>query len=184
MEKASTRFGPGIVVLVLGAGCFVARASAADQAIGQPSRVTAFAAETWYTALPQRGDIRCPGGGPPSDALMPPWCEPGTKTLVRDRVLSGVMQSSEPRTTGFCSVTMNMNLESATFTGPIWGTFRWDVAGRGTWEGTWTGEFNGMGAGYRYVGHGTGEFAGMQIEAYAVWVAGKGERLSGHIVEQ
>lgn len=146
--------------------------------------ITGFSGEAFYNAIPHRGDISCQGGAPALEKLMPPWCEPGSKTIVRNRELTGTLNSKDPRTSGNVSVIMDMDLDSTSYTGKIWGTFLWYIPGKGTWEGTYTGEYNGQtSAAYRYTGHGTGDFQGMHIEVYAIWVAVKGEMLSGHIIE-
>jgi hypothetical protein len=146
--------------------------------------ITGFTGEAIYNAIPQRGEISCQGGAPASEKLMPPWCEPGSKTIVRNRELTGTLNSTDLRTSGNVSVIMNMDLDSTSYTGKIWGTFFWTVPDRGGWEGAYEGEYNGQtSVAYRYTGHGTGEFHNMKIEVYAIWAAGKGERLSGHIIE-
>lgn len=59
-----------------------------------------------------------------------------------------------------------------------------EVPGRGTWEGTWHGRYEGMALhSYRLVAHGSGEFDGLELRAVIVWQAGKGESWTGEIID-
>lgn len=149
-------------------------------AVAQP-RVSEFQAHVWYTAIPQAGEITCPGGGEPSASLMPPWCV-DSRTKVRNRVLTGLVDTaSDPRVQGTIKTVMNLNLDDS-FEGPAWGTYEIEVPGRGTWEGTWQGRHRGLRlATYHLVAHGSGEFEGLQLRADLVWQAGKGESITGEI---
>jgi len=90
---------------------------------------------------------------------------------------------SDPRVSGgtLTGVT-NANLDK-NMSGPIWGTFRWEIGG-GVWEGTWQGRFNFVtGAGeYESVGHGSGDFRGLQMRDHCVYTAGTGA-CAGRILE-
>jgi hypothetical protein len=142
-----------------------------------------FEAKVLYTAIPARGSISCPGGGAPLPSLMPPWC-PGSRTAVRQRTLTGaVVETTDPRLSGTAALVMNMNLDES-FEGPIWGTYAIDVPGRGTWEGTFEGKWEGPTlASYRLIAHGSGEFEDLELRASLVWQAGKGESWNGFVVE-
>jgi hypothetical protein len=136
-------------------------------------------------ALPQRGTITCPGGGEPSPSLMPPWCESGSRTRVRDRMLVySIVETNDPRVAGTITFRLNMNLDSDSFSGPIWGTYTLEVPDQGTWEGIWVGKARSATYwSYAVVLHGTGGLDGMYIRAEGVWRAGVGDRLDGEIVE-
>ena len=137
--------------------------------------------------IPQRGTITCPGGGEASPSLMPPWCEAGSRTRVRDRVLVySVVQSNDSRLPVGSMITfrLNMNLDSDTFSGPIWGTYTVEVPDQGTWEGIWVGQAHSATYWtYQVVLHGTGGLDGLFIRAEGIWRAGEGDRLTGQIVE-
>ena len=158
----------------------VVLAAVSAPATAQPNR-SEFESHAWYTAIPERGDITCPSGGEPASSLMPPWCV-GDRTKVRDRVLTGFIDStSDERVAGTIRVVMNMNLD-ASYQGPAWGTYEIEVPGRGAWEGTWQGKFHGGSLGtYRLVAHGSGEFEGLELRAVIVWQAGQGESSTGEI---
>ena len=136
-------------------------------------------------AIPDRGSIACPGGGESSTSLMPPWCPAGTRTRVRDRVLVyTIVETSERRVSGTITFRLNMNLDSDTFSGPIWGTYKLEVPDQGSWEGTWVGRARTAAYWtYNVVLHGTGELEGLLLRADGVWRAGKGDRLSGVILD-
>ncbi len=173
------------IALDVSAGRPFARGLTSDEFNHEHSSITGFNGQVWYTAVPERGDITCPGGGTPAPGLFPPWCPPGTRTEVRDRVLTGVVTGSDPRLNGVVTIVMNFDLNSTSFTGPIWGTFKWEIPGKGSWKGIWEGEYNGLpGAAYQFIGHGTEALDGQRLEVHAVWVTGGGERLSGRIIER
>jgi hypothetical protein len=155
-------------------------AAAAGSTTAQPNR-SEFESHAWYTAIPEGGDITCPGGGEPSTSLFPPWCGED-RTKVRGRVLTGFIDlTSDERVAGTNRIVMNMNLD-ASFEGPIWGTYEIEVPGRGAWEGTWQGKYHGpLLATYRLVAHGSGEFEGLELRADLAWQAGQGESWTGEI---
>jgi hypothetical protein len=135
-------------------------------------------------ALPQRGTITCPGAGVEAlPGLMPPWCPAGSRTMVRDRMLTfGVVSTNDERVRGGITMKFNMNLDTDTFSGHIWGTYLLEVPGRGSWEGMFEGRVNSASMWtYRVVAFGTGEFVGLQLRADGLWKAGQGDRLSGQI---
>jgi hypothetical protein len=133
--------------------------------------------------VPQRGDISCPGGGEALPSLFPPWCEAGSRTRVRDRVLVyTVVQTTDPQLAGTITFRLNMNLDTDTFSGPMWGTYSIEVPDQGRWEGTWTGRAHSVGYWtYRLMLHGTGGLDGLFVRADAVWRVGQGEQLVGYI---
>lgn len=123
--------------------------------------------------LPVRGVIKCVGmGNPtPADADFAPWCPAGTWTTARSRVLSGKWETSDPNTTGSMLLYFAFNVDSTTFTGPVWGTFILDVPGKGTWEGSFVGEYAGQRGVMRYLGNGDGQFQGSTLMAESVYEA-------------
>jgi hypothetical protein len=123
--------------------------------------------------LPVRGVIKCLGldNPTPADGDFAPWCPAGTWTTVRGRVLSGKWETSDPNTTGSMLLFFALNLDSTTFTGPVWGTFILDVPGKGTWEGSFAGEYAGQRSVVRYLGNGDGQFQGSTIMAEAIYEA-------------
>ena len=112
------------------------------------------------TNLPVRGVIKCVGAGnpAPADRDLPPWCPPGTRTEVKGRITVGKWVTSDPNTSGTMRWYINMNVDSATFTGAWWGSFLLDVPEKGTWEGWWWGESVGMQAANRLIAVGNGGF--------------------------
>lgn len=135
-------------------------------------------------ALPQRGTITCPGAGAEAlPGLLPPWCPAGSRTKVRDRMLNfGVVQTTDDRVQGAITMRFNINLDTDTFSGHIWGTYLLEVPGRGSWEGMFEGKVNSATMWtYRVVAFGTGEFEGLQLRADGLWKYGFGDRLTGEI---
>ena len=134
-------------------------------------------------AIAEPGDISCPGGGDPLPTLMPPWCEPGTRTKVRDRVLvEAIVDTDDPMVSGTVTCQLNMNVDSTTFTGHAWGTCTIMVPDRGTWSGVLTGSVDGPTQwSYKVVLFGSGEFEGMHLKADGLWSAYSGDRLTGTI---
>lgn len=135
-------------------------------------------------ALPLRGTISCPGGTEISSGLFPPWCSPESRTRVRERMLKYVIVlSTDPRVAGEVTMLFNMNLDTSTFKGPLWGTYTIELPGRGVWEGTLVGTaHSGSFWTYKVVLFGAGEFEGQQVRAQGVWRAGQGDRLNGEIM--
>lgn len=135
-------------------------------------------------AVLERGDIACPGGGTPSDSLFPPWCPPDSRTTIRTRVQRCVIfNTSDARISGTMTEVLNANLDAA-FSGPVWGTSRIEVPGRGSWEGNAEGEIHGPSSlSARGVLHGSGEFEGMKLKAEMIFVAGQGATWVGHILD-
>jgi hypothetical protein len=77
--------------------------------------------------------------------------------------------TTDPRTTGITYVSGKLTVtDMATFTGIMHGTSLTVVSGNGyegTWEGTWEGKLvNGVGF-FKAVAHGTGDLAGLKMEA-------------------
>jgi hypothetical protein len=136
-------------------------------------------------ALPQRGTITCPGGGDALRGLMPPWCPDGSRTKVRDRMLVyQIVETTDPRTFGKVTLRFNLDLDSTTFSGHIWGTYLIEVAGRGSWDGMFEGDVvSDTKWIYRVIMFGSGEFERLQLRADGIWQAGQGDRLTGYILE-
>lgn len=135
-------------------------------------------------AIPQRGTISCPGAGVDAlPGLMPPWCPAGTRTNVRDRMLRfGVVSATDERVRGTITMRFNMNLDTDTFKGHIWGSYLLEVPDRGAWEGMFEGKVNSLSMWtYRVLAFGNGEFEGLQLRADGLWKAGQGDRLFGEI---
>jgi len=82
------------------------------------------------------GVVRCPGFEPTGDPLQP--CPPGSRTHFRDQKVRSRVDSTDPRYTGWLTITLNGNFDAAA-TGPIWGTFTLALDAGGTWDGTWEG---------------------------------------------
>jgi len=123
--------------------------------------------------LPVRGVIKCLGldSPTPADRDFAPWCPAGTWTSVRGRVLSGKWETSDPNTTGSMLLFFGFSVDSTTFAGPVWGTFILDVPGKGTWEGSFLGEYAGQRGVMRYLGNGDGQFQGCTLMAESVYEA-------------
>lgn len=162
--------------------CLVALAVLAVPLAAQTNR-SEFESRALFSAIPEPGEITCPGGGEPLPSMMPPWCV-DARTKVRNRQLTGAfVQTTDERVWGAVEVVMNMNLDSS-FHGPVWGSYAIAVPGRGSWEGIWHGKYEGVGlATYRLVAHGIGELDGLELRAVIVWRAGKGESWTGEIIE-
>lgn len=97
-----------------------------------------------------------------------------------------VVQSDDERVAAGATITfrLNMNLDSDSFSGPIWGTYTMQVPGQGTWEGIWVGKAHSATYWtYGVVLHGTAGLDGLFIRAEGTWQAGQGDRLTGEIVD-
>ena len=164
---------------VRGAAAFVLLAAFA---FGQERKVVLFTGSgaPQPNPIPVRGLVKCQGAGnpAPADGLMPPWCPPGTQTSALGRILVGKWVTSDPNTTGDMRWYMNLNVDSATFTGSWWGSFLLDIPGKGTWEGWFWGESAatpnptageaGNGGTFRLIGigHGAFEQSSIMVEVY------------------
>jgi hypothetical protein len=177
-------FRPVVTVAVV-ALLFPAAAHGQAQRSNFETLAKATCSPTPSCAIPQRGTITCPGGDEPSPLLMPPWCSAGSQTHVRNRVLVyTILSTTDRRVSGTITFNLNMNLDTDSFSGPIWGTYRLEVPDRGSWEGTWEGlAHSGAHWTYRVVLHGAGEFEGLQVRADGEWRAGQGDRLTGVILD-
>lgn len=137
-----------------------------------------------FCAIPERGEIWCGRGNEGSNQLMAPWCPAEGRTKVRGReLIYYIVQSADDRVSGPVKLVANMNLDSATLTGHVWGTYHIEVPNRGAWDGTWEGEAEGVMSKwvYKVVLVGSGEFEGLKLTADGVWQAGVGDMLSGEI---
>lgn len=92
--------------------------------------------------------------------------------------------SSEPLYDGTSTVVINWNVDWATMTGPMWGTFHLELdAYDGGYTGTWVGKFTGdqrvwVGHG---VAHGYGDVDGYKVQFDLAW-APFGDTASGYIL--
>lgn len=82
------------------------------------------------------GTVKCPGHEPTGNQLQP--CPATSRTHLRNTEIISVLSSSDERATGLMTVVLNANWNTD-FEGPVWGTFRIEVASGGTWVGTWQG---------------------------------------------
>jgi hypothetical protein len=128
------------VTLALLAGAAVASAASSEFS----------GTEYWVENLPV-GTVSFPGGT---------FQARGLRSVYRDVV-------GDPRLSGTSTVRINFSFRPApapaTWTGPLWGTFRLENAG-GFWEGSWTGERDADGfLTVRAVGRGGGAYAGQHV---------------------
>lgn len=81
------------------------------------------------TSYPVRGFVQCVGGGnpAPADKDLPPWCPPGTRTVVKARIVMGKWVTSDANLNGTMRWYLNFEVDSATFAGDWWGS-RWSTA--------------------------------------------------------
>lgn len=134
----------GLVIFILalflvGSTALVSRTSAADKTI-----VTGTETFDPFGLLGggQIGDIlspgtvNCPGFEPTGDPLQP--CPPGSRINFRDMKIRSRVESTDPRYTGWLTLTLNGNFDAAS-TGPVWGTSSIALDAGGTWDGTWQG---------------------------------------------
>ncbi len=108
---------------------------------------------------------------------------PDGYTLIRGYTRQFDRDAADPRVSGgTLQAAMNFNLD-ANMTGPMWGTFHWEV-GNGVWDGTFHGYFNmatGLGE-YESVGHGRGDFAGLEFREQCVYTAPGTGTVAGKII--
>ena len=133
------------------------------------------------------GEYMCPGGessglpyGPPMAGGTLAPCSPGSNFHMRDREMVFNVEDIQPTEVaplveGLQTLLVNWNwrYEAASadetehlYSGPMWGTFK-VVLDDGTWEGTMTGNWDGVNrtANWNFVGHGNGgDINGMQIK--------------------
>jgi hypothetical protein len=107
-----------MAALALQNNAAITSVSAANPLPEQGVKITGFAGEALFNAIPKTGEINCLGGKP-TGRSSPPFCEPNSKTKVRGRQLTGTIKTSDPRTTGSISVVINMDLDSSSFTGDV-----------------------------------------------------------------
>ena len=70
-----------------------------------------------------------------------PLCPPETTLEVRNAVAFSRTNASDPRMAGLMTYVFSGSLDSASFSGPAWGTWTLESeACNGTWEGTWSGQ--------------------------------------------
>ncbi len=100
---------------------------------------------------------------------------PDGNVHIRGMVGESPMLGSDPRTAGFGTIVLNLNLRKDG-SGPQWGTFHIEV-GEDGWEGTWAGL---VGQWYNGVGKGFGEFSGMKMWMHVNFINGT---CSGTILE-
>ena len=125
-------------------------------------KATFTGTETFTGVFVEPGEMTCPGH---ESILFPPsFCPPGTRIKLRGLIRQYFEDHSDWRATGINTVTENWNFDE-NVVGPMWGTFRLDVDSHSYWEGTWTGEWNGVVGTMKMVGHGGGDFEGLQIRS-------------------
>ena len=129
---------------------------------------------TTYAATEAGGAILSPGTATTPDG----------NTHIRGYTRKYIRTASDPRVDhGDLTVVLNLNLDK-TMSGPAWGTFTWHI-GNGSWEGTAEGEFNlvtGIGH-YESVGHGAGDFRGLQLRETCVYSGGPEGSCTGRIID-
>jgi hypothetical protein len=99
------------------------------------------------------------------------WTFPGPNAHLRDRIHRFHDYATDSRVTGRVMVVASGNF-NADGIGTAWGTFTLypdDTSYDGYWEGTWVGPDNQPEI--RLVGHGRGEFKGLQLRETLVWDA-------------
>jgi hypothetical protein len=99
------------------------------------------------------------------------WTYPGPNFHLRDRIHPFHDYATDGRVTGVVNVVASGNF-NADGIGTAWGTFTLypdDTGYGGYWEGTWVGPDNQPEI--RLVGHGRGEFKGLQLRETLVWDA-------------
>jgi hypothetical protein len=92
-------------------------------------------------------------------------------------------ETNDPRTTGDNTVTVNMILDLATGSGPLWGTFHL-INDQGSWSGHFNGRLDNWAGSLRATGHGGGAYEGL----VARWIMSRPDpstcyEMSGYIVE-
>lgn len=92
-------------------------------------------------------------------------------------------ETDDARTTGDNIVTVNMILDAATGSGPLWGTFHL-VNEQGSWSGHFTGRLDNWVSSMRATGHGSGAYEGL----IATWIGSRPGpwacyEMSGYVVE-
>ena len=142
----------------------------------QSSLLTATGQEV-NAAIVSPGTVECIGGTP----LIPPpnpftWCSPETTAVhLRNQIGHAIYQNlagtAMDMFNGQNEVVNNCNLDG-NMKGNCWGTFHWTIAGKGTWNGVWFGEFDLQTFNVRYTAAGYGEggtLEGMQMMYDAVY---------------
>ncbi len=174
----------GLITVVAGACLFASGSIVKPQSWDFETLAKTVCTPLPSCAVPQRGSISCPAAGVEAlPGLMPPWCPERSRTKVRDRMLAfAVVTATDDRVKGAITMRFDMNLDSDTFSGHIWGTYLLDVPDRGGWEGMMVGTVNSASLWtYRVVAFGTGEFEGLMLRADGEWKAGVGDRLIGRV---
>jgi hypothetical protein len=123
------------------------------------------------------GEITCIGGEPTGSPF--PFCTPGTqRVLIRGSVQSfryvDLAGPASPLFAGTARYVFNCNWDQ-NYAGPCWGTFEWPVPGKGSREGTFTGNIDYLNfvVTGSVVGHGVGgELDGLQMK-YEIPYPGK-----------
>lgn len=108
------------------------------------------------------------------------WTYPGPNMHLRGRIhLFYDVVPDEERVTGLVTAIVNGNFNED-FVGTAWGTFKTEPEGEdpGTyWEGTWVGPDNQPEI--RLVGHGRGNFKGLELRETLVWDEDSLEKCKG-----
>jgi hypothetical protein len=142
----------------------------------QPGLLTATGQEV-NTSIASPGTVECIGGTP----LVPPpnpftLCSSQTTAVhIRDQIGQAAYQNlagtAMDMFNGQNDVVTNCNLDG-TMKGYCWGTFRWTIAGKGSWSGVWFGDFDLQTFNIRYTAAGFGQgsaIEGMQMIYDAVY---------------
>jgi hypothetical protein len=120
------------------------------------------------------GEVRCIGGQPTGDLMLP--CSPGTrKTLIRGMrsasVVANVVGPAASFLDGEDVMNNSCNLDE-NMQGQCWGTLEWTIPGKGgRWEGAWMGQFDirAFTASYAAVAVGRGgDLEGLRLQYHAV----------------
>ena len=92
-------------------------------------------------------------------------------------------ETDDPRTSGDNTVTVNMILDLATGSGPVWGTFH-VINDQGSWTGHFNGRLDNWASSLRATGHGSGAYEGLvarwNMSRPGPWAC---YDMSGYIVE-
>lgn len=141
-----------LFALFIATGLMAAVLAAPGTAVARAEFTEYTGVETWLS------------GGPIFDGVDPtkPVLQLGVASVWED-------VTTDARTTGVTTVSGKLTVtDPVTFSGPMHGTSLTVVTGNGyegTWEGTWQGKLiNGVGF-FKAVAHGTGDLAGLKMEA-------------------
>ncbi len=99
-----------------------------------------FGTDDWLPSPPS-GDLYCSEGVLDMTNPLLPLCPPGTTLEVRNATAFSRMHANDPRVAGQLTFVFSGSFDSASFSGPAWGTWKLESDGcDGTWEGTFAGQ--------------------------------------------